>query len=169
MGVQIGLLRGVRAQLCLRVVLSLPRIGARCHSLPGMWSVSAVRDLQAAMVALAPASAWMLNLGACLTLGLIPGILIGAVINAPTSLYGTAGNPSISWPIFWGVVALLASLGVGLLICKLVLACTYDPNAQDVETRKRLGQTAARLAARPLNPGRGSGIDPPRAHRGEPP
>jgi hypothetical protein len=44
-----------------------------------------------------------------------------------------------------GVLALLALLGVGFVIGKFVSAFRYDPNREDVESRKRLGQSRAIL------------------------
>jgi hypothetical protein len=36
-------------------------------------------------------------------------------------------------------------LGLGLMVAKFVLAVSYDPNNQDVETRKQIGQARAML------------------------
>jgi hypothetical protein len=79
---------------------------------------------------------WMLNVGACLTLGLIPVGMFATVINAANE---ENGRDNILWPIFLGAMALLGVLGVGLLIGKFILACLYDPNAQYLDREKQLG------------------------------
>jgi hypothetical protein len=79
----------------------------------------------------------MLYTGLGLTIGVIAVALIGVVINA---LAGPPGYPVISWHIFWGVLIAMGIPGIGLMAAKLVLAACYDPNTEDVETRKQIGQ-----------------------------
>jgi hypothetical protein len=83
---------------------------------------------------------WMLYAGLCLTLGLIPVSFIGAVINA-----GPRDVPKIPWPLYFAGVLVLAAVGIALIVAKFILAARYDPNKQDVEHRKRVGQERALL------------------------
>jgi len=85
---------------------------------------------------------WMLNVGACLTLGLIPLAFIGAFVNASS---GNGDGPAIPWPAFGAGLLILFLLGAGLMIAKAILASRYDPNSVDVETRKKRGQWCAML------------------------
>jgi len=83
---------------------------------------------------------WMLNAGACLTIGLIPVTFFGMVFNAVQR-----GGPAIPWPLFFAGIGSLAILGIGLMVAKCILAARYDPNSQEVEIRKRLSQGRAIL------------------------
>jgi hypothetical protein len=85
---------------------------------------------------------WMVYVGGCLTFGLIPVTLIGLAINGMNE---DKGKPSIPWPIFFAGMASLFIVGIGMLIGKYILARSYDPNDDDVETRKRYGQSRALL------------------------
>jgi hypothetical protein len=85
---------------------------------------------------------WMLNLGACLTIGLIPVTIIGGLIN---HINEEKGNASIPWPIFVGGLVVLFILGIGMFVGKFVFAGAYDPNDRDVEARRQLGQSRAIL------------------------
>jgi hypothetical protein len=85
---------------------------------------------------------WMLNLGACLTIGLIPVAVIGALVNAAMERQGRRGLPVLPTV---GILAFFGLLGVGLVIGKFVSAYLYNPNQEDVESRKRLGQSHAIL------------------------
>lgn len=85
---------------------------------------------------------WMLTAGAGLTLGLLPVLFVGGVINS-----ARRGDPLVPWPLFVGGMATLAALGVGLMLAKVYLSRRYDPNAQDAEARKRQGQQRAVLRA----------------------
>jgi hypothetical protein len=71
---------------------------------------------------------WMLNTGACLTIGLIPFYLC-----------------AFASPIFLGCLLAFAIAGMGLVFAKFILSSHYDPNSQDLETRKKLGQSRAIL------------------------
>jgi hypothetical protein len=82
---------------------------------------------------------WMLYTGACITIGLIPVVGIAAVFS------GEPGEPGLPPPIFLAVAGTLAMFGVALMLCKVMLSRHYDPNSQDVEVRKRLGQDRATL------------------------
>jgi hypothetical protein len=88
---------------------------------------------------------WMLYAGQCLTIGLIPVAVIPTSINVTYADNGT--GPPIPWPIFAagaaGLVGLLA-VGIGML-WKYNLRQSYDPNREDVEARKRYGQSRATL------------------------
>lgn len=83
---------------------------------------------------------WMLNVGACLTIGLLPVAIIGGIINS-----ARFGEPAIPWPVFFGGLILLALIGIGLMLGKLISSRGYDPNDQDVEKRKQLGEGRAVL------------------------
>jgi hypothetical protein len=74
---------------------------------------------------------WMHYVGACLTVGLVVPAMVGICI--------------LPFPVFVaGLVSLLA-VGTGLLVWRSRLARCYDPNGQDVEARKRYGQSRATL------------------------
>jgi hypothetical protein len=83
---------------------------------------------------------WMLNTGAVLAVSLLPVGLFGAMANA-----GKHGPPTIPWPLFLAGLIAFALVGIGLMVAKSVLASRHDPNGQDVETRKQLGQSRAIL------------------------
>jgi hypothetical protein len=85
---------------------------------------------------------WMLYVGQCLTIGLIPLTLIGVAING---MYEHVGKPYIPWPIFFVGMAGLLVVGIGMFIGKYNLAQSYDPNDEDVEARKLYGQSRAFL------------------------
>jgi rhomboid protease GluP len=85
---------------------------------------------------------WMLNVGACLTIGLIPFGLIGGIV---IGINEQRGDSAISGETFVGILTLLGGLGVALISCKFLSDRWYDPNAQDVEAHKRLGQSRATL------------------------
>jgi hypothetical protein len=84
----------------------------------------------------------MLYTGLCLTIGLIPVAVIGVVIN---SEFGWNTDGAIPWPILLGGLFFCLMIGLGLILAKFVLAATYDPNTQDVEMRKQIGQARAWL------------------------
>lgn len=85
---------------------------------------------------------WMLYVGQCLTIGSIPVAIFGGLVNG---IFEHNGRPSISWPIFCGALASLFVMGVGMLIWRYNLTQSFDPNDEDVETRKRYGQSRAVL------------------------
>jgi hypothetical protein len=83
----------------------------------------------------------LLNVGACLTLGLVPFWVLlyvaSANITVDRQFFGlTTSGYAI-------ILACLTVLGIRLLIGGPFLASRYDPNAQDVETRKKRGQARA--------------------------
>jgi hypothetical protein len=84
----------------------------------------------------------MLYTGLYVTIGLIPVAIIGAMINGGIERNGDAVIP---WPVFLGGLSFWLMLGVGLMVTKFILAATYDPNRQDVETRKQIGRARAML------------------------
>jgi hypothetical protein len=79
----------------------------------------------------------MLCVGQTLTIGLVP-------VTIACGLYNWV-NANLPWSIFVGGLVALFTLGIGMLIGKSVLARGYDPNDRDVEARKQLGQSRARL------------------------
>jgi hypothetical protein len=83
---------------------------------------------------------WMLYTGIGLTVGLMPVAFLGAVFNS-----ARRSTPAIPWPIYIAVVVALAAVGIGLIVGKFILANRYDPNNQDVVSRKKLGQARAML------------------------
>lgn len=85
---------------------------------------------------------WMLYVGQCLTIGVIPVAIIGCLING---INEHEGKPSIPWPLFLAVIAGLFVVGIAMFIWKYNLAQSYDPNDEDVEARKFYGQSLAAL------------------------
>ncbi len=71
---------------------------------------------------------WMLNVGACLALGVIPIAILGCIF---LSFSERTGNVLIPAPLFAGALGFLALVGVGMLIGRTVLARRYDPNGND--------------------------------------
>jgi hypothetical protein len=82
----------------------------------------------------------MLYAGIYLTVGVIALALIGVVIN---TFAGLANNPLMSWRIFWGMFVAMTIPGLALIAARFALAARYDPNSEDVETRKQIGQDRA--------------------------
>ncbi len=80
---------------------------------------------------------WMLITGFCLALGLIPIAVFGGVLNAPKP---RNPEPVIPWSLFLAVLGALAVISVGLMLGKFILSWHYDPNLQDVETRRQQGR-----------------------------
>jgi hypothetical protein len=81
---------------------------------------------------------WMHHVGLCLTIGLIPVAVLGLAAMQ-------VNPPPLPWPIaVAGLVCLLVA-GIGILLWRDYLAGRHDPNKEDVETRKRNGQSRAIL------------------------
>jgi len=72
---------------------------------------------------------WLLNLGICIMAGTIPVGLIMA-------LFRVVGEFQMVLILATGVL-----LGAGIILVRLQLSGRYDPNSQDLEFRKNLGQT----------------------------
>jgi hypothetical protein len=85
---------------------------------------------------------WMLYIGQCLTIGLIPVAIIGGIVN---HIKREQGGASVPWPTFVGGLVVLGVFGIGLVIGKSVSASDYNPNDQDVAARIQYGQSRARL------------------------
>jgi hypothetical protein len=85
---------------------------------------------------------WMLYVGQCLTIGVIPLTLIGVLINGMNE---QKGAPRIPWPILLAGMAGLFVVGIGMFIWRYNLVQSYDPNDEDVEARKLYGQSRAFL------------------------
>ena len=85
---------------------------------------------------------WIAYVGQCLTIGLIPVAIIGGIING---VHENQGNPPLPWPIFAAGLVCVFAVGIGMFIWKYKLAQSYDPNEEDVEARKRYGQSRAML------------------------
>jgi hypothetical protein len=83
---------------------------------------------------------WMLNTGACLALSVIPVACLGGLFNGSRQ-----ERPWIPWSLFFAGLIALGVLGVVLMTAKFILAGRYDPNNQDVETRKQLGRARGML------------------------
>ncbi len=75
---------------------------------------------------------WLLNLGACLSIGVLPIAFFAFLFSRdfqPISFLTIYGTPML--------------VGVMLMVLKVILSHRYDPNSQDLETRKKLGQSLA--------------------------
>jgi hypothetical protein len=88
---------------------------------------------------------WMLHAGTFLIGALIPVGLIAWFINSKFFDLHPHGGPLIPWAVFVAGLALVALVGIGLVVGKLVLASRYDPNSDDSEARKQLGRSRAML------------------------
>jgi hypothetical protein len=92
---------------------------------------------------------WILNVGLCLTLGLIVPAVIGLLFNEfryaadKVDVFGKRDEPYIPWPIFVTTLVGLFLVGIGMISLKSLLAERYDPNDEDVEARKLYGQSRA--------------------------
>ncbi len=86
---------------------------------------------------------WMVYVGQCLTVGLIPVAVFGEVIYAGYA--DLDKQPALPWPIFVAGLVCLLAVGIGMLIGRYKLAQRYDPNEEDEEARKRCGQSRAIL------------------------
>jgi hypothetical protein len=84
----------------------------------------------------------MVYFGQCLTIGLIPVAIIGGIINGS---HGNQVTPPLPWSIFVAGLVCVFAVGIGMFIWKYKLAQSYDPNDEDVEARKRYGQSRAML------------------------
>jgi hypothetical protein len=84
---------------------------------------------------------WMLYAAGLLIFIPLLVAFIGGVANEG----GYDEGPHIPWPIFLGTLGALVFLGLGLLVVRFVTIRRYDPNSQDAETRKRIGQGRALL------------------------
>ena len=84
---------------------------------------------------------WMVNVGACLMLGMVPVGVIGNFINTDIG----HREPVIPTDYFWLTIGAVALLGVGFIVGKLYLASRYDPNKQDPQTSIALGRQRAIL------------------------
>ena len=85
---------------------------------------------------------WMVYVGQCLTIGLIPVAIIGGIMNGS---HENQAKPPLPWPIFAAGLVCVFAVGIGMFIWKYKLAQSYDPNDEDVEARKRYGQSRAML------------------------
>ena len=66
---------------------------------------------------------WMLNVGRCLTFGLIPvALFVGPIVG-------------FLEPIFVASVVSLLAVGIGMLVWRRHLAQSHDPNEEDVDAR----------------------------------
>jgi hypothetical protein len=94
---------------------------------------------------------WMVHVGLCLTLGLIPLAFIGLMINTENGKHPVVesvpnGTPlPIPWPIFLAGLVCLFAVGIGMFIWRHLMAEMSNPNDEDVEARKRYGQSRAIL------------------------
>jgi hypothetical protein len=77
---------------------------------------------------------WIMNAGVCLILACIPFAALGAIFN------DRQGVPQIPWISFITIFGIPMLVGIALITLKLILSYRYDPNSQDVEVRKALGQ-----------------------------
>lgn len=84
---------------------------------------------------------WMLSVGACLTLGLVPVAVIGNFIN--TGLDGR--EPTIPTNYFWTAIGAIALIGVCFIVGRTYLTSIYDPNNLDPQTSIALGRQQAVL------------------------
>jgi hypothetical protein len=85
---------------------------------------------------------WMLYLGQCLTIGLVPVVVAGLILNGYPR-FQTA--PMIPWPLFAaGLVCVLAA-GIGMFVWRRRRVRDFNPNDGDAEARKRDGRARAVL------------------------
>jgi hypothetical protein len=82
----------------------------------------------------------MVYVGQCLTIGLIPVALLGAIMNGFFEKHVT---PPVPWPIFVAGLICVFAMGIGMLIRQYRSAQIYDPNDEAVEARKGYGQARA--------------------------
>jgi hypothetical protein len=78
---------------------------------------------------------WMVHLGQCLTVGLVPVAVLGTVIYA--GFADQEIEPTIPWPVFVAGLVCVFAAGIYLLIRRYKLAQRYDPNEEAKEARKR--------------------------------
>jgi hypothetical protein len=83
---------------------------------------------------------WMLYVGQCLTVGLIPVAVFGSLLSAAQD-----DPPPILWPIFVAGLVCLLAVGVGMLLRRRHLATNFNPNDEDVGVRTLYGQSRATL------------------------
>jgi hypothetical protein len=79
---------------------------------------------------------WLRRIGACLVGALIPAAVFGITFHSAGTRAALDG-PELS------ILALVSLLGFGMMILRWQLARRFDPNARDVEVRKRWGQARA--------------------------
>jgi hypothetical protein len=84
----------------------------------------------------------LLYVGVCFTLAFIPAAVIGLCVNF---FVGRGGQPVVSGPVFLACSALWVVFGLSLILAGFIVAVRYDPNTQDLEARKLIGQTRAKL------------------------
>jgi hypothetical protein len=90
---------------------------------------------------------WMVNLGLCVALALVPVVgVIGEFFYVNSE---PQGPPAVPWPIFVASLVCLLAVGVGLIVWKYRLSRKFNPNDGDAEARKRYGQSRATLLAEP--------------------
>jgi hypothetical protein len=82
---------------------------------------------------------WMSVIGRRLLFLMLGPIFVGLIV-------AVSGNiPPAIITGYWVVVGPLGGLGVALWMSQRMLSRRYDPNAVDVEDRKRIGRSLARL------------------------
>jgi hypothetical protein len=75
---------------------------------------------------------WMVHVGQCLTVGLIPIAILGAGLNG---CYQTNVRPRIPWLAFAAAVVCVFGARIGMLIWWSRLSRRYNPNDDDLESR----------------------------------
>jgi hypothetical protein len=85
---------------------------------------------------------WMIFVGKCLTVLLIPVGFIGLLINEHLEIQG---NRHVPWSIFVGALVCLFAAGIGMFIWRYKLAQSFDPNDEDVKASRLRGHTRAVL------------------------
>ena len=93
---------------------------------------------------------WMLNVGACLTLGLLPLGIVALSLNAVTMhaeemRRNEAVSPPIPWAVLFILMAVVGLTGIGLMVGRFIVARRHEPNGQSIESRLRIGQARAML------------------------
>jgi hypothetical protein len=83
---------------------------------------------------------WMVYVGQCLTVLLIPVGFIGLLINGYLEIQG---NRHVPWSIFVGALVCLFAAGIGMFIWRYQLAQSFDPNDEDVKASRLGGPTRA--------------------------
>jgi hypothetical protein len=86
---------------------------------------------------------WMVHVGQCLTVGLIPVAVLGELIYLSNDDIGNP--PPVPWPAFVAGLFCLLAAGIGMLIWRQRLSNNFDPNEEDVGVRTLCGQSRATL------------------------
>jgi hypothetical protein len=82
---------------------------------------------------------WMLYLGQCLTVGLVPVAVFGISLNVHND------SPPIPWVVLVAGLVCLFAAGIGMFVWRRRRFEDFNPNDADVEARRRYGRSRAVL------------------------